>query len=64
MFRRGDGHLQCLCGECNSRRLHHFWRRSSIVEQRPFKPLVVGASPTGATNLLEYLGSNHEKLIH
>lgn len=28
----------------------HFWSRSLMVEQRPFKSLVVGSTPTGTTN--------------
>ncbi|SRR5216684_3474226 len=35
-------------------RLIHFEGRSSVVEQRPFKPKVVGSIPTAPTKLLSY----------
>jgi hypothetical protein len=31
--------------------------RSSVVEQRPFKPKVVGSIPTAPTNLTSFLGA-------
>src|SRR5713226_3186808 len=34
-------------------RLIHFEGRSSVVEQRPFKPKVVGSIPTAPTNIFE-----------
>jgi hypothetical protein len=38
--------------------LHHSWGRSSVVEQRPFKPRVVGSIPTALTNLNQLLTSS------
>ena len=49
--------LSVLWTEHQVWRQHSWWSlklyrvRSSVVEQRPFKPLVVGSSPTGRTNL-------------